>query len=217
MEFINLIFRLGVVLAIFSFIWGFIRLGITILRGGIPISYPLGLALKAIQYFLIVAVSIIFCSQDLDSSTYTEIITGLILTMYFVGKIQNMQFRRMMVQIQGMRIQNTTKPRLGIEFGIVAFAMLLFVWMVLNPEYAVNNVTQWFYTSIIEIEKTPIIGFIFKIVGFFFTITILLQMFNAITFILSGRAFEQGNDNGPNHPNTGNTDSGKFDDYEEVE
>jgi hypothetical protein len=211
-EFINLTFRLGVVLAIFSFIWGFIKFGITLLRGGMPMSYPFSVALKAIQYFLIVAVSVIFCSEDLNASTYTIVVTGLILAMYFIGKVQNMQFRRMLVQFQGMRVQNTTKPNMPLEFGIVGLAMLLFVYMVMHPEYAVNNVTKWFYDNIIDIETTAIIGFIFKIVGFFFTITILMRMVNALTFILSGRAFEKNRNQGPDKPE----DPFKFDDFEEI-
>ncbi len=215
MEFINLIFRLSVVLAIFSFIWGLLRFGLTILRGGVPMSYPMNLALKAIQYFLIVAVSIIFCSQDLNNSTYTIIVTGLILAMYFIGKVQRMQFKRMFVQVQGMNMLNNFKPNLKLEFGIVILSLGLFTLMVMNPSYAVNNITTWFYTTIVDIEKTPIFGFIFKVVGFFFMITILMQMMNAVTFILSGKAFDknaQQNDD-QNKPE----DPFKFDDYEEVE
>lgn len=214
MEFIDLIFRLSVVLAIFSFIWGLLRFGLTILRGGVPTSYPLNLALKAIQYFLIVAVSIIFCSQDLNSSTYTIILTGLILAMYFIGKVQRMQFKRMFVQVQGMQMMNNFKPNLKLEFGIVILSIALFVFMVMHPEYAVNNITTWFYTTIVDIEKTPIFGFIFKVVGFFFMITILMQMVNAVTFILSGKAFDKNTQkNDQNNPE----DPFKFDDYEEVE
>ena len=162
MKFIDLVFRLSVVLAIFSFIWGLIRFGITILRGGIPVSYPLGLALKAIQFFLIVAVAVLFSSEDMDNSTYTTWITGLILAMYFIGKVQKTQFRNMFIQVQGMNFNNTYKPNMPLEFGIVGFAMILFIGMILHPEYAQNNVTTWFYESIIQIESTPIFGFIFK-------------------------------------------------------
>jgi hypothetical protein len=49
-EFFNLIFRLGVVLAIFSFIWGFIKIGLTILRGGMPLSAPMNIGIKTLQY-----------------------------------------------------------------------------------------------------------------------------------------------------------------------
>lgn len=214
MEFIDLIFRLSVVLAIFSFIWGLMRFGFTILRGGVPMSYPLNLALKAIQYFLIVAVSIIFCSQDLNSSTYTIIVTGLILAMYFIGKVQRMQFKRMFVQVQGMQMMNNFKPNLKLEFGIVILSMGLFAFMVMHPEYAMNDITTWFYKTIVDIEKAPIFGFIFKIVGFFFMITILMQMVNAVTFILSGKAFDKNaQKNDQNNPE----DPFKFDDYEEVE
>lgn len=177
-------------------------------------TYPMNLALKAIQYFLIVAVSIIFSSQDADNTTYTVLLTGLILAMYFIGKVQRMQFKTMFIQVQGLNMKNNFKPNLKLEFGVVGFAMILFGLMVMYPQYAVNNVTNWFYNSILGIEESPIFGFIFRVVGFFFMLSILMQMVNAITFILSGKAFEKNN----NHKDSDDPqDPFKFDDYEEVE
>ena len=99
MEFISLVFRLGVVLAIFSFIWGILRFLLTILRGGVPLSYPFKIGLKTIQYFLIAELTILFCIEQNDGDLQRIILTGLILLMYFIGKVQNMQFKMMMIQI----------------------------------------------------------------------------------------------------------------------
>jgi hypothetical protein len=219
-EFISLIFRLGVILAIFSFIWGILKFGFVLLRGGVPMSYPLNLAFKTVQYLLIADVAIIFCTDNPNGNLSTSITTGLILLMYFIGKVQNMQFKAMMsIQIQGKSLTDSVKPKMGLEFGIVALAMAVFGFLLWKPEFAENAVSSWFYKNIIDIEDTPIFGFIFKVVGFFFTISMLLRMFNALSMIFSGRAFGS-RDNDPNNQdrNRNNERSDNhFDDYEEVE
>lgn len=122
-----------------------------------------------------------------------------------------MQFRSFMrIQIQGRVITDAVKPKMGLEFGIVALAMAVFFFLLYRPELAQNSISIWFYTNILDIEDTPIFGFIFKIVGFFFTITMLIRMVNAIGFILSGKAFNQNQ-----NPNN-DQDSEGFDDYEEI-
>lgn len=215
MEFISLVFRLGVVLAIFSFIWGILRFILTLLRGGIPLSYPFKVGLKTLQYFLIAELTILFCTEQNDGNIQRTILTGLILLMYFIGKVQNMQFKMMMIQIQGRNMQTHEKPNMRLEFGIVILAMSLFTFLVLYPDFAYNGVSKWFYTSILDIETTPIFGFIFKIVGFFFSLGILFRMVNSISMILSGKAFGNRNDSSNNQSQK--DDSNRFDDYEEIQ
>ena len=62
MELINLIFRLGVVFAIFAFIWFFISLGLKLLTGGIG-RKALGeiYLIKGLQYFFLVNVTFLIC------------------------------------------------------------------------------------------------------------------------------------------------------------
>lgn len=209
MEIIYFIFRLGVVLAIFSFIWGLINLGLGILRGGIPLSYPAKLSLKAIQYFLIVNVVVLFSFQDSDINVSNAIITGGIISMYFLGKVQRMKMRFAIIQIQGKNFNQPEKPKMGLEFGVIAFAMFFYVFLLFNFGYASNNVANWFYKSIVDIENTVFFGFIFKIIGFFFTVTIIIRMINSINILLTG-----GN---RQNENPDQEDNNRFDDYEEVE
>lgn len=189
------------------------------LRGGIPMSYPLSLAFKTLQYLLIADVAIIFCTNNPNGNLSTSITTGLILLMYFIGKVQNMQFKAMMsIQIQGRALTEGVKPKMGLEFGIVALAMAVFGFLLWKPEFAENAVSSWFYKNIIDIEDTPIFGFIFKVVGFFFTIGMLLRMFNALSVIFSGQAFGRNrNDNNRNQSRNNERQDNHFDDYEEVE
>lgn len=101
-----------------------------------------------------------------------------------------------------------------MEFGIVVLSMAVFGFLLWKPEFSENAISNWFYTNIIDIESTPIFGFIFKIVGFFFTIGMLLRMFNALSIIFSGEAFGK---RGDDKPTKNDRSDNHFDDYEEVE
>jgi len=209
-EFFNLIFRLGVVLAIFSFIWGFIKIGLTILRGGMPLSAPMNIGIKTLQYLLLAEVAILFCTSENDDYLAEAVTTGLILLMYFIGKMQNQRLKFMMVQFQGQGLNVPNKPNIKAELGVIILAMALFTFLVINPVFADNQVSNWFYTSIKDIESTPIFGFIFGIVGFFFSLSIIFRMVNSISMILSGKAFEK------QASEETNEQSDKFDDFEEI-
>lgn len=210
MEFFNLIFRLGVVLAIFSFIWGFIKIGLTILRGGMPLSAPMNIGIKTLQYLLLAEVTILFCTTDNGNYLAEAVTTGLILLMYFIGKMQNQRLKFRMVQFQGQGLNVPNKPNMKAELGVIILAMALFTFLVVNPVFADNQISNWFYTSIKDIETTPIFGFIFGIVGFFFSLSIIFRMVNSISMILSGKAFEK------QASEETNEQSDKFDDFEEI-
>lgn len=210
MEFFNLIFRLGVVLAIFSFIWGFIKIGLTILRGGMPLSAPMNIGIKTLQYLLLAEVTILFCTSDNGDYLAEAVTTGLILLMYFIGKMQNQRLKFMMVQFQGQGLNVPNKPNMKAELGVIILAMALFTFLVVNPVFADNQISNWFFTSIKDIETTPVFGFIFGIVGFFFSLSIIFRMVNSISMILSGKAFEK------QASEVTNEQSDKFDDFEEI-
>jgi hypothetical protein len=212
MEFLDLVFRLGVLLAIFSFIWGLIKLALGVLRSGLPLPAPISLALKTIQYFLIVDITVLFCTGR-DNTMQDLVLAGFILLMYFAGKMQNLRSRFMIVQVQGRQMGRPAEapPNMKLELAVVAISMGLFVFLTFRPEFAENGLSTWFLENSLEIERTPIIGFIFKVVGFFFTLTILFRMVSSLMMILSGQAF-RGNDKDDRRPR--NDDH--FDDYEEM-
>ena len=213
MDFLSLVFRLGVVLAFFSFIWGLIRFGLTILRGGLPLAYPIALSLKLVQYFLIADITILFCGTKADSSQLDLILSGLILLMYFLGKMQNMRSRFMILQFQNRGVQQPQQLNMNLELAVIVASLGLFVFLAIYPNYAENPASTWFYTNIIGIEKSPVFGFIFKIVGFFFTLKILIRLVSSFTLLLSGQAFNKPTDNNPQNPQD---DPTHFDDYEEL-
>lgn len=216
MEILNFIFRLGVVFAIFSFLWFLVHLGISILTGGRRKSIPEAYVIKFIRYFFLVDVTVLFCygfnegTLDLNKT----IIAGLVLLTYFIGKLQNAQFRSSAFSIRGnggMQFMNQLKPVFNFkaEAIVIALSVVTFTLLVLFPSYASNPISMWFYESIINIEDTPVFGFIFKIIGFFFVTSIIVKVLNSVLVLIWGGS----NDNNRKPPS--NEDQ-EFDDYEEI-
>jgi len=208
MDILRLTFQLGVFFAIYGFIWFFIDIGIKLLTVGNPRSVFETYVLKAIKYVFLVNVIFLF-SIDMNSgdvsilSLYPII---FIMVLYFIGKFQKNQKNTVLLSTMGLgMIQSKFNPK--YEIFVIVLALLAFALFVLNPESANNSVAFWFKESILDIESTAIIGFIFKVIGFFFLIGILLKTINAFQLIISGALFTKNNTN---------QDSSDFDDYEEV-
>ena len=216
MKFIELAFRLGVVFAIFGFIWGIFQIALTILRGIRPKTLFEQYALKFLQYIFLVDVTFLFCLQKGDYLLNYELtITGLVLLMYFVGKLQNNQSKMQWFQISAMQMP-ALKPLFNFtaEIAIISTALILFVTFIFFPEFAQNPISNWFYESILSIEKTPIFGIFFKIIGFFVLVNLLSKMLNGITFLLSGKPFISVKKE--INIETGTKRKDDFDDFEEV-
>ena len=205
MEILELTFQLGVFFAIYGFIWFFIDLGFTLVNAGKSRSMAETYFFKAIQYVFLVNVIFLF-SIDLNSGTvsimnlYPIIV---IMALYFIGKFQKSQKNVMMLSRMGLGLSNS-KFNSKFEIIVIVLALLAFIGFVFRPDFANNSVAFWFKDSILDIESTAIIGFVFKIIGFFFLIGILLKTVNAFQYI-SGVIL-----------NKGRRKDSDFDDYEEI-
>jgi len=211
MELLNFIFRLGVVIAIFSFIWGFFQIGYSLIRFGSVVSKGEKFTLKIIKYFFLVDVTCIF-SFDHNLNTNQLIITALILLTYFISKLQSQQNKEVIFKFVANGIKNETLEfDLKSEITIIFIAMLFFIGFIFFPEYTQNNISIWFHESILKIEDTPIFGYIFKFIGFIFIVNMFLKMTNGINQIFTGKPFIKKDsytkDDNPN----------KFDDFEELD
>lgn len=218
MDIMNQIFRLGVVFAIFGFIWGIFEMGLALLSAGRIKTRTEEYLVKAVKYVFLVDVTFLFgldAEQNLVS-TFNIVISGLVLLTYFVGKLQNQQNKMAMFQMMGAGLpkrQSNFDSR--TETFVIALSLAVFTLFIFFPMYAKNPISSWFYESILSIEDTPIIGFIFKVIGFFFLISMLFKMINGFTYILSGKPFVQANSSFQAFSNTKKEDD--FDDFEEIE
>jgi hypothetical protein len=216
MELISLLFRLGVLFAIYGFIWFFIDAFIRLLTSGRKrnkIEYYL---IKSAKYLFLVNVLVLFCLNKTKTEiTFINIAPTLsIFCIYLIGRLQNDE-RKSMIQLSffGKQTNNsdaTSNFNRRNEITLIIGALIAFVILAFNADYAKNNIAEWFYTSIIDIEETAIIGYIFKFIGVLFLISMIFKMIGALSYIING---------GPVidvKSRIKNKKDNEFDDYEEV-
>jgi hypothetical protein len=217
MDLLNLIFRLGVLFAIYGFLWFFIELGLTFLRASRPKTIVENYLIKSVKYLFLVNVTFLFC-LDLNQnnvSFYNVMPSAIVLLTYFIGKLQRQQ-QQLQLQLFGQinaQIPQRNDFNLKTEIVLIIASIALFIGFLFFPQYASNNIANWFKSSILDIESTVIIGFIFKIIGFFFLVGMILKMINAINYIISGKPVV---DIKTNFKSNSNKDEDKFDDFEEI-
>lgn len=173
--------------------------------------------LKAIKYIFLADVTFLFCVEEKgqgDVILNQLLLAGSILLMYFIGKLQQSQRRFLVFQVmgKGMMQPENTFNRLG-EIIVISLGMLVFALLYFFPDKAFNPVSTWFHDSIISIEGAFLFGFIFKIIGFFFMISMIARLINAFIFVISGGRPPGSN---PAHQQNGN-DSFHGDDYDDFE
>ena len=184
MEILELTFQLGVFFAIYGFIWFFVDLGFMLLNGGKPRSLVETYFFKGIQYVFLVNVIFLF-SIDMNSGSIA--LANLfpiifILALYFIGKFQKSQNNVLMLSRMGLAT-STSKFNSKYEIIIIILSLLVFIGFIFRPDIANNVVAFWFKESILDIESTAIFGFIFKVIGFFFLMSILFKTVNSFQYI----------------------------------
>ena len=205
MEILELTFQLGVFFAIYGFIWFFVDLGFMLLNGGKPRSLVETYFFKGIQYVFLVNVIFLF-SIDMNSGSIA--LANLypiifILALYFIGKFQKSQNNVLMLSRMGLAT-STSKFNSKYEIIIIILSLLFFIGFIFRPDIANNVVAFWFKESILDIESTAIIGFIFKVIGFFFLMSILFKTVNSFQYISESLI------------NKNQRKDSDFDDYEEI-
>ena len=207
MEILGLTFQLGVFFAIYGFIWFFIDLGIKIITSGSVKSELSNYIINGVKYLFLVNVIFLFSVSEnnstIDSKSLIPII--VILFLYFVGKFQKNQNKNVFLSRMGVQAQ-ASQFNARYEIVLISLSLMVFIFFVFEPSFAQNNIALWFKVTIIDIETTAIIGFIFKIVGFFFLVDILTKTMNAFQFITAKIVSSKPSKN-----------QDQFDDFEEVE
>ena len=207
MEILGLTFQLGVFFAIYGFIWFFIDLGIKFITSGAVKSELSNYLVKGVKYLFLVNVIFLFSVSDTEAKIELRALVPvmLILFLYFVGKFQKNQNKNIFLSRIGIQ-SNAVQFNSRYEMVLIMLSLLVFILFILEPSIAQNNIAKWFKVTIIDIETTAIIGFIFKIIGFFFLLDILTKTMNAFQFIIARIVSKAPSNN-----------KDKFDDFEEVE
>jgi hypothetical protein len=215
MQILEFIFHFGVIIAVFTFLWWFMGLLLSL------VFAPFGLtpskiyyAQKTLKYFFLVSVAFRFALDDrfgLQGSTDITgyIISALILLAYLVGKTEAKNNRvKFYANFGNMRQMPVTPFDRNKELLLIGFAIAVYAYFVFVPQGAENIITTWLVESIVSISDTPVFGWIFKIIGFFFLIMVIMRFVNGF-FALLG--FTARNNNSPSE-----RDKNDFDDYEEI-
>ena len=215
MELLNFIFRMGVLFAIYGFIWGIFEFILVFASMNKQKTLTEEYVIKGIKYVFLADVTFLFCLDLKDGEiSYNQLaLAALVLTMYFVGKLQARQQQARMFGMMGNGLPMGFKNfNLKAEIGVIALSVLCFIGFIFFKDLSINPISGWCHDCIISIEKTPIIGFIVKVIGFFFLITMLFKMLNGIMYLLSGAPFVQAS--AGFHTNSKKEED--FDDYEEI-
>ncbi len=222
MELLNFIFQLGVLFAIYGFLWGVFEIIIAFFSANRTRSLMEIYIIRGLKYLFLVHVTFIFCFESASSNVlaaYKTIFAGLILLTYFTGKLQKNQLKSVFFSIsRGNLMSQNIYFNLRYEKIIIGISLFVFSLLWFVPDAAINPISIWFRDAIINIENTPVFGFIFKVIGFFFLLNIIGKMIASVNYFISGEKTPNDN-NDFNNPNSiGNdSDSGDFVDYEEVE
>ena len=216
MQILEFIFHFGVIIAVFTFLWCFFGLLLSLLFA------PLGLtprkiyyAQKILKYFFLVTVAFRFALDGRFGLQGSKDITGyiisaLILLAYLVGKAEAKNNRiKFYANIGNMNRFELTPFDRNKELLLIGFAIAVYGYFVAFPQGSFNLITNWFVDSIVSISDTPIFGWIFKIIGFFFLIMVLMRFVNGFFTLLGIASPRPGN--GINKRRDDD-----FDDYEEV-
>jgi hypothetical protein len=215
-ELFNYIFKLGVVFAIFGFLWGIIQLGYMLLRAGREKFEGEDYFVKIVKYFFLGEVMIVFATNVENASFDHLVTTTILLLMYYIGKLQKEQNKIAMFQMGVNGMPNPEKKfNLKAEIMVVVVAIATFIGFSFFPQYTDNSISNWFYKSILSIEKTAIFGAIFKLIGFIIIVNMFFKMMNVLSDLLTGKPLiKKRNPFNNNQKDDTKDDSTKFDDFE---
>lgn len=220
MEVIHLIFKIGVLLAIYGFIWFFINLLISLATGGRKKTIGEVYFSKGVKSIFLVNVLFLYGLDDGQNEIdlFNMIVSGLVLLLYFIGQMQKNEQQAAMMEkysniLRGIGANSRFNKK--SEIIVLSLSLLFYASLFFLPDFAKNPIALWFYETVTGIEKTPLIGFIFKVIGFFFLLRILVKIFNGFTFLISGKPFVNVK-TGYYAGRKKDKDDDSFDDFEEV-
>lgn len=233
MEILKFIFVLGINFSIFGFIWGIIMFLLRNFQNpDQQKSESLTYVLRIVKYFLLVSVTanyIVVYENDLagtEVSTFNIVLGSIVMALYLLGKLQN---RAMMSQMSNNPMFARLMPKIDpkVERFLLAGSLVYFVICMWYPTMVDNGLINWFTNAIIGIYETPVIGWTFSVIAFFFLINILMRGANVIGNLLNGKSIldtpkPKGNFNfngtpfGNDEPEESFEDEEGFTDYEDV-
>lgn len=198
MEILKFIFVLGINFSIFGFIWGIFMFLIRSFQDPQQqrkesVTY----VFRILKYFMLVSVTANYITiyqtgaPGLQVDTLHMVVGALVLGLYLLGKLQNRAAMNQFAQNPMFaKFMPVVDPKM--ERFLLIGSMVYFVFCLLFPNMVDNPLFNWFTESITSIYETPVIGWVFSIIAFFFLITIIMRAANVLGRLLNGQSITDG-------------------------
>ena len=204
MKALSLIFQLGVLFSAFAFIWFWLQLLLMIV---LPenVRTQFRYFLQLLQSLFLGVLVLKFVAKEEGSLTVNGMLVLSLIT-YFLYLLRNLRSEQNAMQVQlYTNLYKKVKMKNEWELAVALISISITILWVFFPVALDSVVTQWFYEQTQDLIKIPIIGWIFKLAGFFFLLATLVRFLAAITWMLRGPKSK--------HPKR---DAEDFDDFEEI-
>ena len=204
MNVLSHIFHLGVLFSAFAFIWFWLQL---LLMMFLPegIRMQLRYFLQLLQSLFLGVLVLKFVAKEEGSLAVNSTLVLSLIT-YFLYLLRNLRSERNAMQFQlYTNLYKKVKMKNEWELAVALISISITILWVFFPFALDSVVTQWFYEQTHDLIQIPIIGWIFKIAGFFFLLATLIRFLAAITWMLRGPKSK-----------LPERDSDDFDDFEEI-
>jgi len=204
MKALSLIFQLGVLFSAFAFIWFWLQLLLMIV---LPenVRTQFRYFLQLLQSLFLGVLVLKFVAKEEGSLTLNGMLVLSLIT-YFLYLLRNLRSEQNAMQLQlYTNLYKKVKMKNEWELAVALISISITILWVFFPVALDSVVTQWFYEQTQDLIQIPIIGWIFKLAGFFFLLATLIRFLAAITWMLRGSKSKP-----PMR------DSDQFDDFEEI-
>lgn len=227
MKIIDFIFGLGIAFSIFGFLWGIIMFLINILRRDFKGNREVqDYGLRIVKYFLLVSATANYIvirptvgqatSEVPELNDMTTIILGvLVLGFYLISKLQRRAMLSSQLANSPMFARFNSKIDPKVERFLILGSLIYFALCIQFPDMVNNRVVNWFSESIVNIYNTPVFGWIFAIIAFFFLIRILWDAANVLGALITGQPINPSKQGGGNGGFGGNSGTNPFDQFRE--
>jgi hypothetical protein len=204
MKALSLIFQLGVLFSAFAFIWFWLQLLLMII---LPenIRTQFRYFLQLLQSLFLGVLVLKFVAKEEVSLTVNSMLILSLIT-YFLYLLRNLRSEQNAMQVKlYTNLYKKVKMKNEWELAVALISISITILLVFFPVALDSVVTQWFYEQTQDLIKIPIIGWIFKLAGFFFLLATLVRFLAAITWMLRGPKSK-----------APKRDADEFDDFEEI-
>ncbi len=203
MKVLELLFQLGILFSAFAFLWFWIQLLLVFL---VPMNVRLQLRyfLQLLHSLFLGALVLKFMQMENPPLGFNAVL-GIGMLTYFLYLIRNIRSRDAMMRVEVYaNFVEQLKTKNEWEWTLAFISVGISLLWVAYPSALDSAATLWFYQQTKYLMEIPVLGWIFKIFGFFFVIGTLFRFLRAALWLMNPK------------PKTRSTENEGFDDFEEL-